>query len=134
MASICITALKTCLGNTFLLKRNVWVIKCSQCLSQQQLDGRCSIQQVCHVKMRCVDIMLTNTITPLPTPPLPLWQHPLGGVACTARGPFPGRNPRPLQLQVSYCPYSSVLWSLFSARLTCFKDLMSCQVSFRAAV
>ena len=67
MASICLPALKTRLGNAFPLRRNVWVIKCTQCLSQQQLDGRCSIQQVCHVKMRCMDIMLTNTITPLPT-------------------------------------------------------------------
>lgn len=41
-------------------------------------------------------------------PPLLLWQHSLGGVACTARGPFSSQNPYPLQLQVSYCPYSSV--------------------------
>ena len=116
MASICLPALKTCLGNTFLLKRNVWVIKCTQCLSQQQLDGRCSIQQVCHVKMRCMDIMLTNTITPLPT----LHHSCSGSILLVELLAFSGQNPRPLQLQISYCPYSSVIWSLFSARLTCF--------------
>ena len=135
MASICLPALKTCLGNTFLLKRNVWVIKCSQCLSQQQLDGRCSIQQVCHVKMRCMDIMLTNTLTPLPTLHLScfgsillvelLVQHVVPSQA-RIRTLSNSRYPT--------APTALSLWSLFSARLTCFKDLMSCQVSFRAAV
>ena len=52
--------------------------------------------------------------------PLPTLHYPLFRVACTAPGPTSGQNPLPVQLQVSYCPYSSVALGLFSVRLTCF--------------
>ena len=132
MASICIPTLKTRLGNAFLLKRNVWVIKCTQCLSQQQLDGRCSIQQVCHVKMRCMDIMLTNTLFPsLPstTPALAAssWWSCLHSTWSLLR-PESTPSPTPgILLPLQLCP----LEPLLSQAHLLLKDLMSCPVSSR---
>ena len=64
--------------------------------------------------------------------PLPTLHHPLFRVACTAPSPTSSQNARPLQLQISYCPYSSVrLGPLLSQAHLLLKDLMSCPVSSR---